>query len=111
MISPRITSTLAAVVIAAVSAAPALAGGESNSEGPFVRSVATQSIVSGEPKNEPPFNGTVQEPPTVVVTTTGDGFSWLDAAIGAAVGIGATCVAAGLAAFALGARRNAAAAQ
>jgi hypothetical protein len=110
MIRTRITTTIAAVMIAAVSAAPAFAGGEPKNDGPFVRPVA-QSIVSGEPKNEAPFNGTVQEPPTVVVTTTGDGFSWIDAAIGAVAGIGATCVAAGLAVFALGTRRNAAAAQ
>lgn len=108
MISTRITSLVAAVMIAGATAAPALADGERKNEGPFVRTVAAQPFVIGEPKNEPPFTGPVQEPPTVIVTDTRDGFRWVDAAIGAAAGLGTTFVAAGLAAFALARRRRAA---
>jgi hypothetical protein len=111
MMSIRITSLVAAVMIAGATAAPAFADGERKNEGPFVRTVAAQPFVSGEPKNEPPFTGPVQQPPTVIVTDTRDGFRWVDAAIGAAAGVGATFVAAGLAAVALGTRRKAAAAQ
>jgi hypothetical protein len=111
MISTRISSVVAAVVIAGASAAPAVAYGERKNEAPFVRAAATQPFVSGEPKNQPPFTGPVQEPPTVIVTDTRDGFRWADAAIGAAAGVGAMFVAAGLAAFAWGTRRKAAAAQ
>jgi hypothetical protein len=111
MISTRITATVAALVIAAVAAAPAFAGGERKSEEPFVRTLAAQPFVSGEPKNEPPFISPVQDPPTVVVTSTDDGFSWVDALIGAAAGVGATCLLGGLAAFALATRRRAAPAQ
>jgi hypothetical protein len=111
MISTRITSLVAAVVIVGASAAPALGEGERKNEGPFVRTVATQQFVSGERKNEPPFTGPVQQPPTVIVTDGRDGFRWVDAAIGAAAGAGATFVVAGLAAFVLGTRRRAAPAQ
>jgi hypothetical protein len=111
MMSTRITSLVAAVMIAGTSAVPAFADGERKNEGPFVRTVAAQPFVSGEPKTQPPFTGPVPELPTVIVTDTSDGFRWVDAAIGAAAGVGATFVAAGLAAFALGTRRKAAQAQ
>ena len=107
MIRTRILSGLAATVIAAASAAPALAAGERKNESPFIRTVATRSVVTGEAKNRPPFNGPVQSPPTIVLTNTHDGFSWLDAAIGAAAGVGATCATGALAALAWTARRTA----
>jgi hypothetical protein len=108
MIRTRMLSALAAGVVAATTAAPALAGGERKNESPFVRPVGTQSL-TGEAKNQPPFNGTVQVPPTIVVTSTHSGFSWLDAAIGAAAGVGATCATGALAALAWTSRRTAAA--
>lgn len=111
MIGTRITSLVAAVVIAGTSAAPALAYGERKNEAPFVRAAAVQPFVSGEPKNQPPFTGPVEQPPTVIVTDTRDGFRWADAAIGAGAGVGAVFVAAGLAALALTTRRKAAPAQ
>jgi len=106
----RITSTIAAVFIAAAAAGPAFAG-EPKNEGPFTRPVTVQVASTGEPKNEQPFTSAVQDRPTIAITTTHDGFSWLDAAIGAAAGAGVTCAGAGLAAFAWATRRSAAHAQ
>jgi hypothetical protein len=68
---------------------------------------ATPAVAAGEPKNQPPFTRPVQSPPTVVVTNPDDGFSWVDAAIGAAAGVGATCAAGALAALAWTTRRTA----
>jgi hypothetical protein len=86
----RFLSTLAAIVIAAATAVPAFGG--------------------GEPKNEAPFVGSVNAPPTVVVTNGGSSFSWGDAAIGAAAGVGAVFAVAAVATLARGTRRNTAAA-
>jgi hypothetical protein len=108
MIRTRITTIVAAVVIAAASAAPALAYGERKNEAPFIRSAVAALPVSGEPKNEPPFTNPVGEQPTIVLADTSDPFSWIDALIGAAAGVGITCAAAGLGAFAWASRRNAA---
>jgi hypothetical protein len=108
MISTRITSLVAAVAIAGATAYPAFAYGERKNEAPFIRAAAAQPFVSGEPKNQPPFTGPVEVPPTVIVTDTPNGFRWTDAAIGAGAGVGATFVAAGLAALALTTRRKAA---
>ena len=91
MICRRILATITAAVVAAGTAAPALAG--------------------GEPKNQPPFTGPVETPATVVVTSGHSGFSWGDAGIGAAAGIGATCAAVALGALALTTRRGTAPAQ
>jgi hypothetical protein len=90
MLRTRLFSILAALVIAAAMAVPALAG--------------------GEPKNEPPFIGSVDAPPTVVVADGGSAFSWGDAAIGAAAGAGALFAIAAVAALARANRRNTAAA-
>ena len=110
MIGTRITSLVAAVMIAGTIAAPSFAYGERKNDGPFVRAVASQSVVSGEPKNQAPFTGPVEQPPTVIVTDTPNGFRWVDAAIGAGAGVGLVFVAAGLAALALGTRRRTASA-
>ena len=90
MLRLRFLSTLAAIVIAAATAVPAFAG--------------------GEPKNEAPFVGSLNAPPTVVVTNEGSSFSWGDAAIGAAAGVGAVFAVAAVATLARGTRRNTAAA-
>ncbi len=111
MTRTRIISAIAAAFIAAATAAPAFAGGEAKNEGPFTRPVAVQPTSAGEPKNELPFTSAGQDRPTITVTSTRDGFSWLDAAIGAAAGAGLTCAGAGLAAFAWATRRSAAHAQ
>ena len=111
MTRTRIISTVAATFIAAATAAPALAGGEAKNEGPFTRPVTVQQASAGEPKNELPFTSAGQTRPTITVTSTHDGFSWVDAAIGAAAGAGLTCAGAGLAAFAWATRRSAAHAQ
>jgi hypothetical protein len=110
MIRTRILSALAATVIAATTATPALAGGERKNESPFTSPAVTSSALTGEAKNRPPFSGSVQ-PQTIVLANAHDGFSWLDAAIGAAAGVGATCATGALAAFAWTARRSAATAQ
>jgi hypothetical protein len=111
MIRTRLITTLAAVVIAAVTAAPALAGGERKNERPFVVSPVTRQVaLTGEPKNQAPFNGPVDTPTTVIVSSTHSSFSWLDAGIGAAAGVGATCAAAGVAALTRTSRRSTAAA-
>jgi hypothetical protein len=111
MISTRIISVVAALMIAGASAAPASAWGERKNQAPFVRTSVTHPFVSGEPKNEPPFTNPVGEAPTVIVAGTQPGFRWADAAIGAGAGIGAVFVAAGLAALALTTRRKSALAQ
>ncbi|HEY0416257.1 MAG TPA: hypothetical protein VGC78_07710 [Gaiellaceae bacterium] len=70
--------------------------GEAKNEWPFTRRVTTreaataprgaagQTAPRGEAKNEPPFT----VPVVTVVSSGGSSFDWIDAAIGAAVGIG-----------------------
>ena len=112
MISTRIISVVAALVIACVSAAPASAWGERKNQAPFVRTAVTHPYVSGEAKNQPPFTGPIEEPPppALIVTDTRTGFRWADAGIGAAAGLGIALIAAAMAAFFVASRRNAAAA-
>lgn len=101
-----IRSTLIVLLGAATLAASASAGGEPKNEWPFTRPVgnrATQAVASsssvkqpviqGEPKNEPPFT----RPATVIVQSSGGGFSWTDAGIGLMAGIGIAASAAGVA--------------
>ena len=111
MISTRIISLVAVLMIAGASAAPAMAWGERKNQAPFVSRHVTHPFVSGEPKNEPPFTNPVGDAPTVIVAGAHTGFRWTDAAIGAGAGVGIVFVAAGLAALTLTTRRKAATAQ
>ena len=106
MISKRIISLVAALMIAGATAVPAFAWGERKNQAPFVQAPVTHPFVSGEPKNEPPFTNPVGDAPTVIVAGTHTGFKWGDAAIGAGAGVGIVFVAAGLAALALTTRRK-----
>jgi hypothetical protein len=106
MIVSRITSTIAAGVVAAALAAPVLAAGEAKNESPFNRPAEEQPFVQGEPKNELPFTAPQGVHPTLVIGTTDAGFSWADAAIGAAAGVGALSIVGGLAVLTLASRRR-----
>jgi len=81
MISKRIISLVAALMIAGATAVPAFAWGERKNQAPFVQAPVTHPFVSGEPKNEPPFTNPVGDAPTVIVAGTHTGFKWGDAAI------------------------------
>ncbi|HEV7567819.1 MAG TPA: hypothetical protein VGO31_17875 [Microbacteriaceae bacterium] len=100
-----------ATLIAALAIAPAaLAGGEAKSGWPFTRSVAVQptahaqsapaNVISGEPKNQLPFTLPVRTHSSTIIVRAGSGFSWGDAAIGAAAMLGVALAAAGALALA-----------
>ena len=107
-----IRSIVLAGLAAGVLAASAAAGGEPKNEWPFTRPVVAraaqaatvarstaQPVIQGEQKNEPPFTRRVTgaagaNTATVVIRSSG-GFSWSDAAIGLAAGIGLAAAAAG----------------
>jgi hypothetical protein len=98
---------------ASVLAASAAAGGEPKNEWPFTRQVVARTtqaatfprptvepVIQGEPKNEPPFTrpvttGAAGTAPATIVIRSSQGFSWADAAIGLAAGIGIAASAAG----------------
>ncbi len=108
-----IRSTVVAGLAAGVLAASAAAGGEPKNEWPFTRPVVArvaqaatvtrstaQPVIQGEPKNEPPFTRPVatvaaDTNPATVVIRSSEGFSWSDAAIGLAAGMGIAAAVAG----------------
>lgn len=101
-----ISSWVVAVVVSAVVAQAALAGGEPKNEWPFTRPVEARAVqfaagstvaqarVAGEAKNELPFTRSVS---AIVGKDAGSdsGFSWLDAALGLVSGISLTLAAVG----------------
>ena len=100
-----------ATLIAALAIAPAaLAGGEAKSGWPFTRPVAVQpmahmqsasaNVIAGEPKNQLPFTLPVSSQSPTIIVRAGSGFSWGDAAIGAAATLGLALAAAGALALA-----------
>jgi hypothetical protein len=121
----HLTSWLIALIVSAVVAQAALAGGEPKNEWPFTRVVDVRSVqsathstssarVAAEAKNEAPFTRLVEAtrveraatgepkneaPFTNVAAVVGDGggvgFSWIDASIGLVLGISTTVAAIG----------------
>jgi hypothetical protein len=100
-------TSVAGVLLAAVLAQVAAAGGEPKNEPPFTRPVAsrtsqaathstqaTSPLIQGEPKDEAPFTRPVAQPATIVVKAS-NGFSWTDAVIGLIAGLGLATVGAG----------------
>jgi predicted NBD/HSP70 family sugar kinase len=95
-----------ATLIAALAVAPvALAGGEAKNGWPFNRPVAVQTtahvqsapanVISGEPKNQLPFTLPVRSQSSTIIVRASSGFSWGDAAVGAAATLGLAIAAAG----------------
>ena len=106
------------ILLSAVLAQVAVAGGEPKNEWPFTRPVVTRTsqaaahvarasspVIQGEPKNELPFTRPVAQPATIVVQASG-GFSWTDGAIGLVSGLGLAIVGVGATGLARGARRE-----
>ncbi|HZO62647.1 MAG TPA: hypothetical protein VFB35_06660 [Gaiellaceae bacterium] len=108
-VASHIRIAIAAATCAAVAAPAALGAGEPKNQAPFTRPagdapdryLAAQATndPAGEPKDQPPFVRAVSSTP-LVVQSSGGGFDWGDAGIGAGVALG-FC---GLAAGALAAR-------
>src|SRR5581483_12270714 len=101
MTTKTLRPALVAIVASAALAPVAAAGGEPKNQPPFTQAVATVvpgARLAAEPKNELPFTRSVAIPETIVVQAS-NGFSWVDAAIGAAaaIGLGAAGTGAGLA--------------
>lgn len=99
MTSKHLIAALTIGITLAVSAAPALAGGEPKNEPPFTRPASDRAptvvvrhqtltqVPRGEPKNELPFTRPVGVA-TVVAGSSSGSFNWTDASIGAVVGLG-----------------------
>jgi hypothetical protein len=111
-------TSAAGILLAAVFAQAAVAGGEPKNELPFTRLVASRTpqaathiarasspLIQGEPKNEAPFTRPAAQPATIVVKAS-SGFSWTDAVIGLIAGLGLAIVVAGATGLVRGAHRG-----
>ena len=111
-------TSAAGILLTAVLAQAAVAGGEPKNELPFTRPVvarasqaathtpqASSPAIQGEPKNELPFTRPVEQPATIVVRGS-SGFSWIDGAIGLIAGLGVAIVGVGATVLARGAQRE-----
>jgi hypothetical protein len=100
-------TTALGILLTAILAQAALAGGELKNEWPFTRPVASRTaqaathatqvsspVIQGEPKNEAPFTRPIAQPATIVVESS-RGFSWIDGAIGLVSGLGLAIVGVG----------------